>query len=190
MTRNNIITLPAPNLRKTSKRIGVVTDEVRKLVADMKAATVDWEQSRHHEVAVGLAAVQVNKLVRVVLIRNDFEKAEDQRFTTFINPEITKKVGPLEADFEGCLSVPDIYGQVPRYQTIKVRALNEDGQPFRVTATGFLARLLQHEVDHIHGILFIDHIKTEKDAFYKLMPRGGLEPLNYEIDIKNNSFLW
>lgn len=190
MNRTNIITLPAKNLRRSSNRVAIVTDQVRQLIADMKAATIDWEDHREHEVAVGLAAVQVDKLVRVVIIRNDFENADDQRFTVFINPEIVKKFGELEADFEGCLSVPDIYGKVPRYQSVKVKALNEDGQAFRVTAHGFLARLLQHEVDHIHGIVFIDHIKDQPDAFYTLLPEGGLEPLNYDEKIANNSILW
>lgn len=189
MTKDDIVTLPETNLRVRSQRVGVVTDEVKKLIADMKEATIDWENNRNHEVAVGLAAVQVNKLTRVVIIRNDFENAEDKRFTVFINPEIVKKIGPVEEDYEGCLSVPDIYGKVPRYQTVKIKALNENGQPFRVTAHGFLARLLQHEVDHLHGIVFIDLIKDKQDAFYQLLPEGGLEPLDYDTVI-NNSLLW
>lgn len=190
MTKDNITTLPASVLRKPSKRIGVVTTEVKKLISDMKAATLDWEDSRDHEVAVGLAAVQVGELYRVVIIRNDFENADDKSFTVFINPEIVKKIGPVEEDFEGCLSVPDIYGKVPRHQSVKVKALNEDGKPFRVTAKGFLARLLQHEVDHTHGIVFVDHIKDNPEAFFRLMPKGGLEKLDYEKDIKTNDFLW
>ncbi len=189
MDRNSIIKLPEPNLRKRSQRVAVVTDEVRQLIADMTNATIDWENHRDHEVAVGLAAVQINKLTRVVIIRNDFENGDDQSFTVFINPEIVKKSGPIEEDYEGCLSVPDIYGKVPRYETVKVTAINEEGKSFRVTAHGFLARLLQHEVDHIHGIVFIDHIKNNKEAFYKLMPEGGLEPVDYGT-IQQNHKLW
>lgn len=190
MDRNSIIALPKKSLRQTSQRVGVITDEVTKLIKDMMSATIDWEEHRDQEVAVGLAAVQVDRLTRVVIIRNDFEDAADKRFTVFINPEIVKKIGPIEEDYEGCLSVPDIYGKVPRYQGVKVKALNEDGKPFRVTAYGFLARLLQHEVDHIQGRVFIDHIKGKKDAFYKLMPEGGLEPLDYAKYIKDNHDLW
>lgn len=182
--------LPEKNLRRRSQRVGVVTEETQELIREMIEATVDWENHRHHEVAVGLAAIQVNLLTRVVIIRNDFENGEDQTFTVFINPEIVKKSGDIVEDYEGCLSVPDIYGKVRRYQTVKVRALNENGTPFRVTAHGFLARLLQHEVDHTHGILFIDHIKEKKDAFYHLLPEGGLEPLDYEKNIRNNDILW
>lgn len=190
MDRNSIIALPKKSLRQTSQRVGVITDEVTQLIKDMMNATIDWEEHRDQEVAVGLAAVQVDRLTRVVIIRNDFEDAADKRFTVFINPEIVKKIGPVEEDYEGCLSVPDIYGKVPRYQGVKVKALNEDGKPFRVTAYGFLARLLQHEVDHIQGKVFIDHIKGKKDAFYKLMPEGGLELLDYAKDIKDNHDLW
>ncbi len=190
MDRNSIITLPKKSLRQVSQRVGIVTDEVRALIDDMIAATTDWEANRDQEVAVGLAAVQVDKLIRVVIIRNDFEDAQDKRFIVFINPEIVKKIGPLEADYEGCLSVPDIYGKVPRYASVKVKALNEDGKPFRVTAHGFLARLLQHEVDHCQGKVFIDHIKGKKDAFFRLMPEGGLEPLDYDEEIKDNNDLW
>lgn len=190
MDRNSIITLPKKSLRKTSQRVGLITDEVTQLIRDMVSATIDWEEHRDQEVAVGLAAVQVDRLTRVVIIRNDFEDAADKRFTVFINPEIVKKIGPIEEDYEGCLSVPDIYGKVPRHQGVKVKALNEDGKPFRVTAYGFLARLLQHEVDHIQGKVFIDHIKNKKDAFYKLMPEGGLEPLDYDKYIKDSHDLW
>ena len=190
MNKDNIVTLPEPNLRQKSQKVGVITDQIRKLIADMTAATIDWENSRDHEAAVGLAAVQVDQLYRVFIIRNDFENTDDQGFTVFINPEIVKKMGPVEEDYEGCLSVPDVYGKVPRYQSVKVKALNLDGKPFRVTAHGFLARILQHEVDHTHGIVFIDHIKNRADAFYRVMPEGGLEPLDYEKDIRKNSFLW
>ena len=164
MTKDNIVTLPEPNLRKKSVRIGVITSDVKKLIADMKAATIDWENTRDHEAAVGLAAIQVNKLYRVFIVRNNFEDTEDQSFTAFINPEIVKSFGPIEEDF--------------------------DGQEFRVTAHDYLARILQHEIDHTQGVVIIDHIKEKKDAFYRLMPEGGLEPLDYEKDIKNNSILW
>ena len=190
MNKDNIVTLPEPNLRKRSQKVGVITDEIKKIIKDMIDATIDWENSRDHEAAVGLAAIQVNKLYRIFIIRNDFETITDKRFTAFINPEIVKKIGPMEEDYEGCLSVPDVYGKVERYQSVKVKALNENGQSFRVTAHGYLARILQHEVDHTHGVVFIDYIKSKKNAFFRLMPEGGLEPLDYEKDIKNNAILW
>lgn len=190
MDRTNIITLPKASLRQKSQRVGVVTDEIKKMIKDMVDATVDWENHRDQEVAVGLAAVQVDKLYRIFIVRNDFEDADDKRFIVFINPEIVKKMGPIEEEYEGCLSVPDIYARIPRYSSVKVKALNEDGQAFRVTAHGFLARILQHEVDHLKGTVIIDHVKGKKDAFFKLMPEGGLEPLDYDKDIKDNHELW
>jgi peptide deformylase len=86
--------------------------------------------------------------------------------------------------------VPNIYGKVPRYPKVKIKAMNIKGKEFRVTAEGFLARIFQHEIDHCHGKLFIDHINGMETAFYKLAEDGKLEPLNYEKDVRNNSILW
>lgn len=190
MTKDDIVVVPEPNLRKRSQRVGVITDDIKKLIADMIAATVDWENSRDHEASVGLAAVQVNQLLRIFIVRNDYDDISNKDFTVFINPEIVKKIGPVEEDFEGCLSVPDIYGKVPRHQSVKVKALNEAGESFRVTAHGFLARILQHETDHTQGVLFVDHIKDSKNAFYQMNKEGSIEPLDYDTTIRNNSILW
>ncbi|MBI5357882.1 peptide deformylase, partial [Candidatus Saccharibacteria bacterium] len=147
MNKDNIITLPNENLRKRSRRILVITDGVKKLAQDMQDATLSWEDSRQHEVGVALAAVQVDKLQRLVVIRNSFEDKTDRSFQILINPEITKLSGEIIEDFEGCLSVKGIYGKVPRYEKVKVKALDLDGREVRVTAEGFLARVLQHEID-------------------------------------------
>ena len=127
---------------------------------------------------------------KVVIVRSDFEDKENNSFTPLINPEIVKYEGAIVEDYEGCLSVKDIYGKVPRYNKIRVKALNAEGQEVRFKADGFLARVIQHEVDHMHGIVFIDHIKDATDAFYKLDAKGELEPLNYDEDIKDNPILW
>ena len=190
MKKEDIITLPEPKLRQRSKKVGFVTDEVREFIEKMRQATIDWEDSRDHEAAVGLAAIQLGELQRIFIVRNDFENIEDKSFTTFINPKIVKKFGGEIEDFEGCLSVPDVYGKVKRAKSIKVEALNEDGKSFRVTAHNFLARILQHEVDHTHGVVFIDHIKNQSEAFFKLDEEGSLKQLDYEVDIRNNKFLW
>ena len=123
-------------------------------------------------------------------MRSDFEDKENSHFTALINPEIVKYEGAIVEDYVGCLSVKDIYGKVPRYNKIRVKALNAEGQEVRFKADGFLARVIQHEVDHMHGIVFIDHIKDATDAFYKLDAKGELEPLNYDEDIKDNPILW
>ena len=108
----------------------------------------------------------------------------------FINPEITKYEGDIVEDYEGCLSIKDVYGKVPRHNKVRVKALDENGKPFRVTAEGFLARIFQHEIDHTNGIVFIDHIKDKENAFFRLEEDGKLKGLDYEKDIKNNRILW
>jgi peptide deformylase len=189
MTKDDIIALPNPHLRQKSQRIGVVTDEIRQIIDDMKSATIDWDQSRAHEVGVALAAVQIDKLYKIVVVRNNFDNKEDQEFTVFINPKITKLEGEIKEDFEGCLSVPDIYGKVPRHTKVRVKALDINGKEFRVTAEGFLARIFQHEIDHTNGLVFIDHIKHKTDAFFQIDDEGKLQPLDYK-DVEKNSILW
>lgn len=160
-----IIALPDARLHKKSLRVGHIDASTEKLARTMIAATLDWEQSREHEFGAALAAIQLGEPYRVVVIRNDFEDKAEKSFGVFINPEIVKTEGsPVEA-MEGCLSVPDIYGSVPRYPKVKVRAQNLMGQPVRITATGFLARVLQHEIDHTEGKLFTDRIKDSSKLF-------------------------
>jgi len=190
MNKSDIISLPNEHLRARSKKVGIVTDEVKKLISDMKKATLDWEDSRDHEVGVALAAIQVDRPLRIVVVRNDFDNTKDKTFTVFINPEITIYEGKLEQEFEGCLSVPEIYGKVPRYTKVRVRAQDEDGKYFRITAEGFLARVLQHEIDHTNGVVFVDRIKDDVEAFYQLLSDGHLEKKDYEKDIKHNRILW
>ncbi|MGI9027915.1 MAG: peptide deformylase [Candidatus Saccharimonadales bacterium] len=185
-----IITLPGKNLRQRSIKVGFIDEDVTRLVEEMKAATLDWEDNRPHEVGVALAAVQIDDLRRVIIIRNNFDNKEDREFKVFINPEVTKYEGEIEEDYEGCLSVKDIYGKVPRHTKVRVKALSLDGQEVRVKATGFLARVFQHEIDHINGLVFIDHIKDKKESFYKLTDKGKLEKLDYDESIAKNSLLW
>ena len=189
-SKDDIITLPHAHLRQRSKRVGLITDEIRQVVEDMQTSTLDWEQNRKHEVGVALAAVQIDQLYRIVVVRNNFDNKSDHSFSVFINPEITKKEGKVEKGYEGCLSIKEIYGEVPRHTKVRVKALNLQGREFRVTAEGFLARVFQHEVDHTHGILFIDQIKDNKDAFFRLDTEGHLEKLDYDKDVKDNQDLW
>lgn len=156
----------------------------------MESATLSWEDSREHEVGVALAAVQIDSLLKVVIIREDFDNKENRSFHVFINPEITKLEGEIIEDYEGCLSIKDVYGKVPRYNKVRIKALGLNGKEFRVTAEGFLARVFQHEIDHTKGKLFIDHIRDDPKGFFKLTSAGKLQPLDYEKDIKDNSDLW
>ncbi|CAN5197576.1 peptide deformylase [soil metagenome] len=189
MTKDDIIALPNPHLRQKSQRVGVITDEIKQIVADMEAATINWDESREHEVGVALAAIQIDRLYKIVVVRNNYDDKKDHTFTAFINPEIVKAEGDLVEDYEGCLSVPNVYGKVKRYNKVKVKALDLHGKEFRVTAEGFLARIFQHEIDHCNGLVFIDHIKDDPEAFYELKGDGKLAKLDYD-SVTQNSILW
>lgn len=190
MNKKDIITLPNDHLRQRSKKVDAISPQVKKYIEGMKEAAIDWERGRKHEVSVALAAIQVDLPLRIVIVRDNFDNKEDTSFTAFINPQITKYEGRIVEDFEGCLSVPTVYGKVPRYSKVRVRALDINGHQIKLTADGFLARLLQHEIDHTNGKVFLDHIKGKVGAFYRLGDEGQLEQLDYEKDIKNSRILW
>lgn len=190
MKKESIITLPNTHLRTKSTKVHVITEETRSLVDDMVSASLDWEDSRPHEISAALAAVQIDKLERVVIVRSDFEDKATRDFTALINPEIVKYEGDEVEDFEGCLSVTGVYGRLKRHDKIRVKALDLDGQEVRFKADGFLARVIQHEIDHTKGILFVDHIRDDSKAFYKLNDAGELKPLDYDEHIKDSSELW
>lgn len=190
MTKDDIIVLPNPHLRQKSKSVESITEATKSLITDMEKATLDWESERQHEVGVALAAIQIDRPERVVIIRNNFDDKNDKNFQALINPEITKYEGDIVEDYEGCLSVKDIYGKVPRYTKVRVKALDIDGREIKLTAEGFLARVFQHEIDHTNGIVFIDHIKDIPEAFFRLTDEGHLESLDYEKDVRDNSILW
>ena len=190
MTKDDIIALPNPHLREKSTRIHVITDDIIQLSDDMIAAALDWEDSRPHEISAALAAVQVDTLKRLVIVRSDFDNKSTREFMTLINPEVVKYEGEIVADYEGCLSVQHIYGKVPRHTKVRIKAMDLDGNEVRFKAEGFLARVLQHELDHCNGKVFIDHIKDKTDAFYTLDEKGELQPLDYASEIAENSILW
>ena len=190
MTKDDIIILPNAHLREKSEEVREIDDATLTLIKEMTDAALDWEASRPHEISAALAAVQIDAMQRVVIIRSDFEDKENNEFTALINPEIVKYEGNLVDDYEGCLSVRDIYGKVPRYSKIRVKAVNIEGQEVRFKADGFLARVIQHEIDHTNGIVFIDHIKDNTKAFYRLDEKGELEPLDYDTYIKDDRILW
>ncbi len=187
MKKEDIITLPNAHLREKSAKIHIVTDETHTLVKDMKSAALDWEDSRPHEISAALAAVQIDRLERAVIVRSDFDDKNTRDFTVLLNPEIVKYEGSIVEDYEGCLSVSKVYGKVPRHSKIRIKALDEDGNEVRFKAEGFLARVIQHEIDHTNGIVFIDHIRDKKDAFYTLDEKGELQPLDYDTHIANSN---
>lgn len=190
MKKENIITLPNERLRLKSKKVHVINKGTRRVIDDMISAALDWEDSRPHEISAALAAVQIDLLVRIVIIRSNFDDKENRDFTVLINPEIVKYEGEKIEDFEGCLSVKEVYGKVPRFSKVRVKALDPHGNEVRFKAEGFLARVLQHEIDHTNGVVFVDHIKNSPDSFYQLDTKGELRKLNYDKRIKSNSILW
>jgi peptide deformylase len=160
MARLKVITEPDPRYTKPSGRlrqkslpVATVEDKLRKLAADLHE-TMDEEHG------VGLAAPQVGILQRMVVIHvpEDYnDEGEPEQRYTLINPEIIK-AGGSELDYEGCLSFPDLIGEVPRYKWVNVRALDEHGKTLRFRARGILARIIQHEIDHLDGVLFFDRM--------------------------------
>lgn len=190
MKKEAIITLPHVSLRQKSGKVHVITDATRQLIEDMTSASLDWEDSRPHEISAALAAVQIDRLERAVIVRSDFDDKAAREFTPLINPEIVKYEGEQIEDFEGCLSVNGFYGKVKRWNKIRVRAIDLDGNEIRFRAEGFLARVIQHEIDHTKGILFVDHIRDKQDAFYRLDEDGELQPLDYQEHVEGNAELW
>ncbi|MCX6805676.1 MAG: peptide deformylase [Patescibacteria group bacterium] len=172
--KKNLITIPNKILRMKSKRIGFVDDSIKNLANDMVETTLDWDHDS--EFGAALAAIQVGEPVRLTVVRNSFENGEDKTFTTLINPEIVKSSPEMVSDIEGCLSVTGIYGRVKRHLKIKVKAQDLGGNEIRLSLEGFPARVLQHEIDHMHGIIFLDHIKDSKNLF-SIDKDGQLNPL-------------
>lgn len=186
-----IITTPDPRLRAKSAKVREITPEIKQIIADMTEASLDWENQHPYELSAAMAAPQLGVNQRIIIVRDDLDNKNINTFTALINPEVIRTEGKTIKDYEGCLSVPEIYGMVARPDKVKVKATLEDGTEVRLKAAGYLARTLQHEIDHLNGILFIDHIKDDADAFYRMSDKGDLEPItDYEKEIKNNSDLW
>lgn len=185
-----IITTPDPRLRTKSRKVNKITDETQEIISEMRKASLDWEKEHPYELSAAMAAPQLGFNRRIIIIRDDLDDKKNTNFTAFIDPEVIKTEGKIEKDYEGCLSVPFIYGLVERPTKVKIKALLEDGTPVRIKAEGSLARTFLHEIDHLDGILFIDHIKGKKDAFFLMNEKGDLEPVDYDTKIKDNTELW
>ena len=185
-----IITTPDRRLREKSEKVREIDNEIRDIIADMRKLSLDWEKEHPYELSAAMAAPQMGVNKRIVIIRDDMEDKKKATFTALINPEVIRAEGKIKTDYEGCLSVPSIYGMVPRASKVRVKAKLEDGTEVRIKATDELARTLLHEIDHLDGILFIDHIKGMKDAFYEMDDKGDLIPVDYEKRIANNKKLW
>lgn len=186
-----IITTPDPRLRQKSAKVREITDETHQLIADMVAASLEWENQHPYELSAAMAAPQLGENQRIIIVRDDLDDKDNKSFTALINPEVIRTEGKKVKEQEGCLSVPEIYGLVERPQKAKIKALLEDGTEIRLKVSGFLARTILHEIDHLDGILFIDHIRDIPDAFSRMNDKGELVPVtDYEYTIKNNPQLF
>lgn len=191
MPKPKIVTTPTPSLRQKSRKVNKITEEIRDIIAAMRQASLDWEKDHPYELSAAMAAPQLGFDRRIIIVRDDMDDKKKATFTALIDPEVIRTEGKITEDYEGCLSVPAIYGLVPRPSKAKIKALLEDGTPVRIKASDVLARTLLHEIDHLNGILFIDHIKDNPTAFFRMNEKGDLDPIkNYETEIKNNKTLW
>ncbi len=148
---------PDPVLKRKAKRIRNIDGSIQKLIGDM------IETVRSVPGRVGLAAPQIGVSLRVIVIG-----LPDEEDIVLVNPEIVKKTGERSID-EGCLSVPGYVGQVKRAESITVKGRNRNGKAIRIKADGLLAQALEHEIDHINGVLYIDHLESV-DALHKIEP--------------------
>lgn len=144
-----ILHYPDPRLREKGKRVEAVTDEVKKLVDDMA-------ETMYAAPGVGLAATQIGEAVQLFVV-DTAEEGAPSDFRVFINPEILEREGEITWS-EGCLSFPGVNEEIDRAAKVRVRAQDRNGKTFELEAEGLLAVAIQHEYDHLQGVLMIDHM--------------------------------
>jgi peptide deformylase len=166
MALRPIITLPDPKLRLVSKKIERVDDNLRRLIDEMI-------ETMHEAPGVGLAAIQVAVPIRLLVV-DVAKKEEIPDPQVFINPEILWSSEERSTYEEGCLSIPEYYAEVERAASVRATALDREGRTREVLAEGLLATVLLHEIDHLDGILFIDHIsKLKRDRVIKKFQKAA-----------------
>ena len=174
MTAREILILPDKRLRLVSEPVKAFDKQLRRLIDDMF-------ETMYAAPGIGLAAVQIGAPQRVVTM-DLAKKDEPKNPQVFINPAVTWSSSEQASHEEGCLSIPEYYEQVERPVAVKVKFFGLDGKPQEIEATGLLATCLQHEIDHINGVLFIDHIsKLKRDMVMKKFKKaakreGGKKP--------------
>ena len=150
-----------PALRQVAAPVRDITAEIKRIIADMT-------ETMWHQVGIGLAAPQVGLPYRILVMDDGKGGAQ-----TLINPEIETRSGTVREE-EGCLSLPGIFGVVERSKAITVRAMDADGKPVSLEATGLKARIVQHELDHLDGVLFIDRLPpVTRDRIKKKIQKEG-----------------
>ena len=166
MALREIIILPDKRLRQVSEPVKTITGDLRALVDDML-------ETMYKAPGVGLAAIQVGVAKRLVTV-DTAKKDEPKNPQVFVNPEVVWSSQEKNTYEEGCLSIPEYYEEVERPSEVKVRYLDLDGKTQELEANGLLATVLQHEIDHTNGILFIDHIsKLKRDRVIKKFAKAA-----------------
>ena len=153
-----ILIYGAPELRKKARPVTVVDEAVQRLIDDMV-------ETMYAAPGVGLAANQVGVLQRIIVV-NPSEKQDPEGLQAIINPEIVLAEGEVVAE-EGCLSIPDVRDDVARYRRVVVKGIGRDEKPLEVEATEMAGRVLQHEIDHLDGVLFVDRLSPAKKTLLK-----------------------
>ena len=152
----SMCTLPDPVLRQKAKRITSFDDSIQRLIDDMV-------ETMHEVGGVGLAAPQVGVPLRVIVIH-----LPEEEVVCLINPQIVKRSGEREV-VEGCLSVPGYHGEIKRSEKVVVKGRDRRGKEIRIKAEGIMAEALEHEIDHLNGVLYIDHLESQ-DKLSKITP--------------------
>jgi len=166
MAVRDILILPDKRLRLESEPVGKIDSAVRKLVEDMF-------DTMYEAPGIGLAAIQIGEPRRIVTM-DLAKKDEPKQPQVFINPELVGTSGDKNIHEEGCLSIPEYYEEVARPAAVKVRYLDLDGKQREIDADGLLATCIQHEIDHLNGVLFIDHIsKLKRDRVIKKFTKAA-----------------
>ena len=162
-----LVILPDPLLRQTSEPIGEITDDIRALAADMLETMYDAP-------GIGLAAIQIGVPKRLVVIDLTKPPEEERKPVVLVNPEITWTSEEKRTYEEGCLSIPEYYEEVERPDRIKYRYRDLDGRTVEAEAEGVLATCVQHEIDHLNGVLFIDYLsKLKRDRVIKKFQKAA-----------------
>ena len=167
-----ILSYPDPRLRTIAEPVKTVDADIKQLIKDMIETMYDAK-------GIGLAATQVDRHIQLIVM--DLSENNDSP-RVFINPKITPLVEDKKPYEEGCLSVPDVYDSVERPVKVKIEALDGDGKPFEEIAEGLLAVCIQHEMDHLNGVLFVDYLSSLKQTRARDKVRKYLKTREEQLD--------
>ncbi len=172
MAIRKILHYPESLLRQVSQPVAAIDDEIRELARDLA-------ETMYAAPGVGLAAPQVGVLKRVIVL-DCAPSGEEPQLVAAVNPELVAQEGEIN-DEEGCLSVPGYYAKVVRSPKVRVRYLDLDGNPVELETEGLLAVAFQHEIDHLNGVLFVDHLSSLKKGLFKKKYKKILEQKQEEL---------